>query len=80
MIPKPEILLTPIIDLPASIFFKEGSKIMGFTTLQDIIDEEPGELLANKNFNYVWLGELVDFLTEQGILDLLQPTQGNSRV
>ncbi len=76
----PEILTTPINDLPASIFFKEGSAIMGFKTLREILDTAPRELLASEDFNYVWFGELVDFLTERGILHLLQPTQGNSTV
>jgi len=76
----PEILSTPIHDLPASIFFKEGSAIMGFETLQEILNTAPEDLLAKEDFNYVWFGELVDFLTGLGILHLLQPTQGNSRV
>ncbi|WPU95756.1 hypothetical protein SNE25_09520 [Mucilaginibacter sabulilitoris] len=77
---NPEVLSTPINDLPASTFFKEGSTTMGFETLKEILNTAPKDLLANENFNYVWFGELVDFLTERGILHLLQPTQGNSRV
>jgi hypothetical protein len=69
-----EILSTPINDLPASIFFKDGSATMGFNTLQDILNTAPVDLLVNEDFNYVWFGELVDFMTERGILHLLQPT------
>ena len=75
----PKILSTLISDLPASIFFKEGSATMGFETLHDILKIGPKELLGKENFNHVWLGELVDFLTERGMLHLLQPTQGNSK-
>jgi len=74
------VLLIPINELPASAFFKAGGAEMGFKTLQDILHTAPGDLRAKEGFNYVWLGELIDFLTERGILHLLQPTQGNSRV
>ncbi|MET3606919.1 hypothetical protein ABIC74_000761 [Mucilaginibacter rubeus] len=75
-----EILLRPIHKLRVSKEFKKGSQAMGFGTLQEILKEAPGSIMGNESFNYVWFGELIDILTAHGLLHLLQPTQGNSRV
>lgn len=76
----PAILTKPINELPASPIFKEFSVVMGFQTLKDIVGKSPADLMGNKDFNYVWFGELIEILTGYGLLHLLQPTQGNSRV
>ena len=77
---NPEILSVPIQELPVSRLFKQGSERLGFGTLQEILDETTGKLMEKENFNYAWFGELIDILTAAGLLHLLQPTQGNSRV
>ena len=77
---NPEILTVPIRELPVSQLFKKGSEEMGFGALQEILDVKPGKLMEKENFNYVWFGELIDILTAAGLLHLLQPTQGNSRI
>lgn len=75
-----EILSKPFKELPVSRILKDGSAIMGFNTIQDILDTKPEDLVANEEFNYVWFGELIEFLTEIKMLHLLQPPHGNSRV
>jgi DNA-directed RNA polymerase alpha subunit len=75
-----EILSKSINDLPVSQHFKNNSLAMGFNTLEQIIYKTPADLMANKSFNHVWLGELSDVLSHYGLSHLIQPTQGNSRV
>jgi hypothetical protein len=75
-----KILSKRIKDLPVSLFFKASSEAMGFDTLQEIVSTTPAALMGNANFNNVWLGELTDILNGSGLLHLIQPTQGNSKV
>lgn len=68
----------PIITLDLSDDFKILSGRMGFRTLQDVIIVPPEILLQKRGFNYNWLGELISFLSDRGLLHLLQPLPGNN--
>ncbi|MEZ2338817.1 hypothetical protein AB6735_24415 [Mucilaginibacter sp. RCC_168] len=60
--------------------FKESSAKMGYATLRQIVSEDPAILQKKDGFNYIWLGELLEFLTENNLLHLLQSTQGNNGI
>ncbi|SDH15581.1 hypothetical protein [Mucilaginibacter gossypii] len=76
-----DILLNqPFAALSFSEEFRQKSKKMGFSTIGDIISIGPQVLVRMEHFDYIWLGELTAFLTKHGVLNLLQPSQGNSRI
>ncbi|NVM66903.1 hypothetical protein FHW88_005221 [Mucilaginibacter sp. SG538B] len=76
---KDSILEKPIAELGASSVFCEGCKKMGYETLASILRERPEDLRAKQHFSYFWLVELIEFLKEKELLDLLQSMQGNSK-
>ncbi|MDN5288972.1 MAG: hypothetical protein JWR38_5246 [Mucilaginibacter sp.] len=75
-----EILRNPIQILDFSEQFKMQSRLMGYQTLQDIVDTVPEDLFNKDNFTYTWLGELSKFLIKHQILYLLQPAGGRKYV
>jgi hypothetical protein len=62
----------PINDLSFSETFLLRCKLMGFRTLQEIIDEKEKELMAHEDFNYIWFNELLDYLNQYDLLYLLE--------
>jgi hypothetical protein len=58
--------------------FKKCCRRMGYHTLNDIIGESPEHLFNKPDFNYNWLGELVEFLSKHQLLYLFQPLPGRS--
>jgi hypothetical protein len=66
-----ELFQRPINSLPFSEVFKLRSKLMGFYTLQDIIDTQKKVLFKKEDFNYIWLNELLDFLNKRNLLYIL---------
>jgi hypothetical protein len=73
-----QILKQPIDKLRLSNSFKESSKKMGYTTLEMILNTKSADIFLKEDFNHIWFAELTDFLTENRLLHLLQPPQGNS--
>ena len=74
-----EILIIPISELDVSTVFKQQSAIMGFQTLKAVTETKPELLLNRRGFNYNWLGELIEFLSKNQLLEALQPLPGSSR-
>jgi len=68
----------PIAMLPFSAAFKRQCGLMGFGQLEDILMLSPAELISRPGFDYHWLGELSDFLSQRGLGHLLQPIPGRS--
>jgi hypothetical protein len=58
-------------------FCKQAEK-MGFTTIGQIVNLKPIEIIAKDGFDYEWLGELKDYLMSKGLLNLLQPIPGRT--
>ncbi|WP_184550928.1 hypothetical protein [Mucilaginibacter sp. FT3.2] len=75
-----DILEKKISKMKFSKEFKVSSIGLGYDTLQQIIATDPTILQKKKGFNYVWFGELVEFLVEKKLLHLLQPKQGNNGI
>lgn len=73
-----KILSSPFFTLGFSASFCESCKAMGFETLEDILLILPEQLVNKKGFNYSWLGELSVYLSNKGLLHLLQPIPGKS--
>ena len=67
-----EILSQRIIDLPFTEELKSFSKKNGFKTIREIIDKPATELLKIDGFNYHLLQELIQFLEEKGLANLLK--------
>ncbi|PWK72911.1 hypothetical protein LX99_04241 [Mucilaginibacter oryzae] len=74
----PAILAVDINELEMSEEFKAASRQMGFGTLQEIIATDAAELFRKDGFNYNWFGELIRYLTEKGLANLLQPLPGRN--
>lgn len=55
------------------------SKEMGCQTLAEIIECGLSALQQKKEFNYHWLAELSEYLSDKGLLHLLQPLPGNKK-
>jgi len=72
------LLEQPIEELRFSEKFKECCRLMEYTTLKDLIEASPQEMFDKSGFNYNWLGELVEFLSENQLIYLLQPLPGRS--
>lgn len=66
----------PITDLQLSENFYLRSKLMGFHNLGEIMDTPVSVMIKKEDFNFNWLGELAKFLSERGMLNLLQPLPG----
>lgn len=75
---KNNLLDQPLSDLGLSKSFIQQSALMGYKTLRDIGNEEPGQLLMAPGFSYHWLAELSSFLAKEKLLYLLQPLQGSN--
>lgn len=71
-----KILTQPIQDLHLSENFYLRSKLMGFENLGEIMDTPVSVMVKKEDFNFTWLGELAKFLSERGLLNLLQPLPG----
>jgi len=67
-----EILKMPFHQLGFSTNFCNSCELMGFKTLQDILDNTPKQLISKRHFTYNWLGELSAYLDKKGLLYLLQ--------
>jgi len=65
------LLNLPIAELPLSENFKLRSKLMGFFTLQDIVDARQKELYMLDDYSEHWYFEFVDFLRRKDLLKLL---------
>jgi len=57
--------------------FLKQSAAMGFTTLQEILTMDPGDLVKHDSFSYHWLAELSRVLKQEGLIDLLQQVREN---
>ena len=73
-----EILRQPLAALPLSEDFVKRADAMGFTSLEDVLSMPPEVLRAQKNFNYLWLEELVGLLSRHGLSNKLQPLPGSN--
>ena len=65
----------PITNLPFSESFFLRCKLMGFDTLQEIIDMKEKQLMAHEEFNYIWFNELLDYLNQYDLLYLMEDKQ-----
>ena len=74
-----QLLHEPIEALGFSPAFCARARQMGFSRLEDILLQEPKEIMADRDFSYAWLAELAGFLKERGLLHLLQPIPGKTR-
>jgi hypothetical protein len=71
------ILNSPIRDLAVSEKFYLRSKLMGFSSLGEIVALPAEVLVSKEEFSYDWLGELTKLMTSQNLLHLLQPRPGS---
>ena len=69
---KNEILNLSIKNLPFSEDFKSISQQSGFNKIGEIIDKPAAELLKIDGFTYHLLQELIQFLEEKGLANLLK--------
>jgi hypothetical protein len=76
----PELLSIPIRNLDMSKAFKRRCVLMGFLTIKEITATPPAELFNNKHFDCNWFGDLITLLSQNDLLHLLQPIQGNSGI
>lgn len=67
-----EILNLSIKNLPFSEDFKSVSQKSSFNTIGEIIDKPVAELLKIDGFTYHLLQELIQFLEEKGLANLLK--------
>jgi hypothetical protein len=74
----PAILREKISKLELSEGFKAASDYMGFKTLQEIIATEADELFKKEGFDYTWFGELIRYLDNIGLANLIQPLPGKN--
>ena len=74
------ILKKQIKELRVSTSFAATCEKMGYPTLEAILSEKPEQIRKKKGFSYTWLGELIDVLSKNELLHLLQPIRGNSEV
>ena len=68
-------LTQPVNELPFSEDFLSLCKVMGFDTLQEIIDTDQKDLIQNINFTYIWYNELLDFLNGRDMLYLMDDSK-----
>lgn len=65
-------MTTPTINLSSFDFDKEflfRAHKLGITTVEDIMNVNLPLLRKNKNFNYHWYFELLQFLENQGLME-----------
>ncbi|MGF7073833.1 hypothetical protein [Mucilaginibacter sp. 3215] len=60
--------------------FVVTSKEMGCRTMAEIIECGLPALQQKKEFDYHWLAELSEYLSDKGLLHLLQPLPGSKKV
>jgi hypothetical protein len=75
---RKDILQDPFPDLGFSKAFCEQSKRMGVTSLSEVADLGPAQLLQRQDFSYSWLAELAAFLNKNKLGDILQPIPGST--
>jgi hypothetical protein len=73
-----QILTGKIKELPVTEIFYLRSKLMGYSCIQEIVETPVNVLLSKEDFNYNYLGELVNLLKSHNILHKLQPLPGSS--
>ncbi len=71
----PLVLQQPIKELPFSETFILRCKLMEFSTLAEIIATKEKEVMAHKEFNYIWFNELLDYLNKYDLLYLMEGKQ-----
>jgi hypothetical protein len=59
--------------------FVGASKEMGCRRMAEIIECGLPALQQKKEFNYHWLAELSEYLSDKGLLHLLQPLPGSKK-
>ena len=69
---KQEILNQSIKNLPFSEDLKSVSHKLGFNTMGEMIDKPAAQLLELDGFTYHLLQELIQFLEEKGLANLLK--------
>ena len=69
---KQKILNQKITELPFTEEFKSVSQKLGFNTIGEMIDKPAAELLELDDFTYHLLQELIQFLEEKGLANLLK--------
>jgi hypothetical protein len=67
----------PLGELGFSREFLRSCEAMGYRTVTDILADGAVNIQRQACFSYNWLEELVSFLKENELLELLQPTPGN---
>lgn len=70
--PQLEWLTMKIADLPFTGQFKKISGELSFVTLGDMVKKEVAALIVLPGFSYHMLQELVQFLEEKELADLLE--------
>ena len=73
------IINLPISELGLSREFNQNCERMGINTLKDILTITPTQLIATPGFDNDWLGELVQYLSENQLLHYLQPMVGGKK-
>jgi hypothetical protein len=66
------LLETPIGELPFSSDFITLSNQMSIGTIADIIQTKEKEILNHSSFTHEWLLELIRFMRQHGIVNLLE--------
>ncbi|SDD99636.1 hypothetical protein SAMN05216464_103279 [Mucilaginibacter pineti] len=74
-----EVINKPVNELGVGKEFINGCERMGFKTLKDILVLTPKQLISKDGFNYNWLGDLVKYLSGNGLLHYLQPLPGREK-
>jgi len=64
-------LSTPIEDLPVTEVFKLRSKLMGFSTIAQILDTDMRTIPQKEDYSERWYFELVSLLDRNGLLHLI---------
>lgn len=75
---EPGLLTASISELPVSENFYLRSKLMGYSSIGQIIATPPGIILAKEEFNYRWMGELIRLLMSHNMLHKWQSLPGSN--
>ena len=73
-----DLLTADIKELPVTENFYLRCRLMGFSSIGQIINTPVKSIFAKEDFSYSWMGELVRFLMSQNLLHKLQSLPGNS--
>ncbi len=72
----PEIMERKIEVPEFSPEFCDRAKKMGFTTIGEVVALPSKELQSKEDFTFGWLAEFSEYLSNNGLLRLLQPIPG----